>query len=353
MLVANAKAPCLSSLGRFLLAGIVVVCALPGLALAAAADDPLAWVGRMNQVLANSNYDGVFVHQLGQHRETMRIIHRIQDGHLTERLVSTDGSGREFVRDGNELIGYFPDHRIVVVEKRPRSLGFIGGLPGFDGASQANYDVQGVERSRVQGHPTRVITVVPRDSFRYGYRLWIDENTFMPVKTQLSSLSGEIIEQVTFATVSMPARIEDDLLKAEVNTEGFRWLRREPPTFKPGELQAWSAQSLPPGFRRGAGGVVGLPGPPKPSSHLVFTDGLATVSVFIESAGTPPAISRNGTPRKAQGAAQLGAASAFTTVFEGFRLIAVGEVPPATVKAIAESLRPVAEPGPVPGGLRP
>jgi len=306
-----------------------------------AADDPVLWVQRMNQVLANRNYDGVFVHQLGERRETMRIIHRVQDGHLTERLVSTDGSGREFIRDGNELVGYFPDRHIVVVEKRPRSLGFIGGLPGFDTVAQSNYEVRDVERTRIQGRPARVITVTPRDTYRYGYRLWIDEKTSLPVKTQLASLSGEIIEQITFASLTMPARIDDEMLKAEVDTEGFRWLRREPPSARPGEVLAWSAQTLPPGFRRGAGGVSGMPGPPRPSSHLVFTDGLASVSVFIESAGLPPPLSRTGEPRQASGPAQLGAAAAFTTVFEGFRVTAVGEVPPQTVKVIAESLRPV------------
>ena len=313
----------------------------------AGGDDPAVWVERMNQVLADHNYDGVFVHQLGERHETMRIIHRVQDGHLTERLVSTDGSGREFIRDGNELVGYYPDRRIVVVEKRPRSLGFIGGLPGFDPAAQSNYEVRDVERTRMQGRPTRVITVTPRDTYRYGYRLWIDEKTAMPVKTQLASLNGEIIEQITFASLTMPPRIEDEMLKAEVDTEGFRWLRREPPVARPGEVVAWTAQVLPPGFRRGAGGVSGMPGQPKPSSHLVFTDGLASVSVFIESAGVPPQLSRTGEPRPASGPAQLGAAAAFTAIIEGFRVTAVGEVPPQTVKVIAESLRPLqaASPG--------
>lgn len=324
-----------------LLAG--VACAALAPVVSAAADDPRVWVERMNQVLANSNYDGVFVHQLGERRETLRIIHRIQDGHLTERLVSTDGSGREFLRDGNELISYFPDRHIVVVEKRPRGLGFIGGLPGFDPAAQANYEVRDIERSRVQGRATRVITVTPRDSYRYGYRLWIDEKTSMPVKTQLASIDGQIIEQITFASLTMPAHVDDELLKPGVDTEGFRWLRREPPTFKPGELVAWTPQVLPPGFRLSAGGVSGMPGPPKPASHMVFTDGLASVSVFIESAAAPPEPSHQGAPRKEQGPAQLGAAAAYTAIIDGYRVIAVGEVPPATVKSIAESLRPLAD----------
>ena len=307
------------------------------------ADEAAEWIGRMNAALANRNYDGVFVQQLGDRRMTMRIIHRMQDGHLTERLLTVDGTSREFVRDGNELVSYFPDRRIVVVEKRPPGLGYIGGLPGFDPAGQSFYELRDPERVRVQGRPARLITVTPRDSWRFGYRFWIDEKTAMPVKTQLTGVGGEPIEEVTFATLMLPPRIEDELLKAGVDTEGFRWLRRDQPRSKPGDMLAWTTTGLPPGFRRkvAPGSVAG--GPPKPTALLVFTDGLATVSVFVESASLPPLTSRTGEPRSNSGPAQLGAAAAFTAIIEGFRVTAVGEVPPQTVKSIAESLRPVPE----------
>jgi sigma-E factor negative regulatory protein RseB len=309
----------------------------------AAADDAAEWIGRMNAALANRNYDGVFVQQLGERKATMRIIHRVQDGHLTERLVTVDGTGREFLRDGNELVSYFPDRRIVVVEKRLPGLGYIGGLPGFDAAVQSNYEVRDAERVRMQGRPARLITLTPRDGWRFGYRFWIDEKTAMPVKTQLAGQNGEPVEQITFASLSLPPRIEDELLKPGVETDGFRWLRRDPSRVKPVEMLAWTAAALPPGFRRSTATGLALAGPPKPTAHLVFTDGLATVSVFIESASLPPQTSRTGEPRRNSGAAQLGAAAAFTVITEGYRVTAVGEVPPQTVRTIAESLRPVPE----------
>jgi len=311
---------------------------LPVSAAMAAGEDPRVWVERMNQALATRNYDGVLVHQVGDQRSTLRLIHRVQDGHLVERAISVDGSGREFIRADTELVGYFPSRRIVVVEKRARSLGFIGGLPGLEADSLSQYDIADVESGRMQGRVVRVVVVRPRDALRYGYRFWIEEKTAMPIQTQLFAADGSIIEQITFANLTLPARITDDQLKAEVDTEGYRWLRREPPQFKPGEMVPWTAQSLPLGFRRLQRGDGKRPR--KPSSHLMFSDGLASVSVFIESAGTPPALSREGTPRKANGPAQLGAASAYTAHIDGYRVTAVGEVPPATVKAIAEALRP-------------
>ena len=230
-----------------------------------------------------------------------------------------------------------------MVERRSRSLGFIGGLPGVDANSYTQYDLGDAEPAMVQGRPTRLVSIRPRDSYRYGYRLWIDEKTNMPVQTQLFAGDGTIIEQNTFASLSLPARIEEPLLRSQLPTDGYRWLRREPPQFKPGEKVSWAAQALPPGFRRT--GVGGGEVSNKPVSHLLFSDGLVTVSVFIESAETPPALSRNGTPRKADGPAQLGAAAAFTAHIDGYRVTAVGEVPPLTVRLIAESLRPQPEAG--------
>jgi sigma-E factor negative regulatory protein RseB len=310
---------------------------------AAADDDPRTWVDRMNRALAENNYDGVFVHQIGGNRETLRIIHRVRDGRMTERLVSTDGSGREFIRDGSELVAYFPDRRMVVVEKRPRNVGFLGRLPGLDSAIRETYEVRDVERKRMQGRWVRVITVTPRDGFRYGYRLWIDEDTAMPVRTQLASLAGDVIEQISFASLTFPAVIDDEMLRPEVATEGFKWLRRDQPGERDAIQVPWTARpdQLPPGFRRSRHDEARDGTAPRPSSHLVFTDGLAMVSVFIEKASLPPQLSRDGTPRKANGHAQLGAAAAFTALTDGHRVTAVGEVPPATVKAIAEALRPM------------
>src|SRR5271163_4367608 len=88
-------------------------------ASAAVAEEPAQWLERMNQALTTRNYDGTFSHWHGGHVETLRIIHRVQDGAVAERLVSLDGSGREFIRSGLDLACYLPDKKTVLVEKRP------------------------------------------------------------------------------------------------------------------------------------------------------------------------------------------------------------------------------------------
>jgi sigma-E factor negative regulatory protein RseB len=319
--------------------GLLVLAALP--VRAGGEDDPRTWIARMNEALASRNYDGVFVHQIGGRRETLRIIHRVHDGKMSERLVSTDGSGREFIRNGSEWVAYFPDRKIVVVERRA-SPGFISGLHGLGKESEDQYEIRDLQKVRKHGKPARLITVTPRDGLRYGYRLWIDEATAMPVKTQLTA-GDTIIEEIAFVSLSLPARVDVELLKPEVDTTGFRWLRRDVPdqtrmpriSFQPrGDL-------LPPGFRvwqmKASGSKESHD---KPRARFIVTDGLAWVSVFVEPADVPTQISGDGTPRRAEGAAQMGASAAYTARLQGHRVTAVGEVPPATVKAIAESVRP-------------
>lgn len=305
---------------------------LMAVAAGAHADDPRSWLARMNEALTTRNYDGVFMHLHGGRVETMRIIHRVQDGHVTERLVSLDGSGREFVRNGTELTCYLPDRRMVLVEQRPSDSTLLGNLPRFDASTEGFYDLKQVKRTRLMGRTTRVIAVLPKDGYRYGYRLWIDEATTMPLKTQLCDGQGNVIEQVQFANLTLPARIADSAFKPQVSTEGFRWLRQDPKHHVAAETTTtWRAWRLPPGFRMTLRAAQAMPGASGPVEHLVFSDGLASVSVFVEG--------RTQTSATMAGAAKVGSSSAFSTTRDGHQITAVGEVPPETVRVIANSMQ--------------
>jgi sigma-E factor negative regulatory protein RseB len=336
-------------------------------AVATAADDPREWLERMNHALTTRNYDGVFSHWQDGKVEMLRIIHRVKDGQVSERLVSLDGSGREFIRTGSELACYLPDKRTVLVEKRTDRNPLLGNFPTFDQASTAFYDVKEVKRTRINRRDTRVISVTPKDEFRYGYKLWIDEGTAMPVRTQLCDTRGRVIEQLILADdLKINTNIPDTAFQPEVSTEGFRWLR---PDADLGQVLAangadrWNAEKLPPGFRITLRASQSMPGSTGPVAHLVFSDGLASVSVFVEAQrveaqrrASPAAESASGTtttprptaPPAPNGVATFGVTSAFSTVIEGHKVTAVGEVPPETVRSIANSVKSAAPP---PGSL--
>jgi sigma-E factor negative regulatory protein RseB len=300
-----------------------------GLALGA---EPKEWLERMNKALTSRNYVGVFTHVRGTRAETLRIIHRVRGGDVSERLLSLDASGREFIREGDELTCYFPDKRTVLVERRSPDGPLLGALPSLaDGGDSKVYEIRGGERERLLGRTSRVVALTPVDEYRYGYRLWIDEETFMPLKTQLCDQSGQVIEQILFSSIDLPERIPDSMFKPQVDASNYRWLRADRRVAISAPPALWDAMRLPPGFRMSSRANQTLPGSSEPVAHLVFTDGVASVSVFVEP--------RKADDRAAEGPSRVGSSSAFTTVVDDHQVTVVGEVPPNTVKFIATQVK--------------
>jgi sigma-E factor negative regulatory protein RseB len=303
-------------------------------ALPARAGDPDArqWLERMSRALAEQNYDGRFFHLTGSRSETMRIIHRVEKGKVSERLVSLDGSGREIIRNDEEIVCYLPDKRTVLVEKRTGTNSLLAALPSYNESLEAHYSIEKVGKvTKTLGRKTQIIVVQPRDQYRYGYKLWLDQETAMPLKSQLSDRNGRVIEQILFAELNLRERIPLAELKPAVSAEGYRWLRQDPePVRVAGAAVGWSVIRLPAGFRLTTWRIQAIAGSSAPVRHLVFSDGLASVSVFIEPRA-PQA-----TPM--HGLARVGAAFAYSRDLDGHQVTAVGEVPAATVEAIAASV---------------
>jgi sigma-E factor negative regulatory protein RseB len=334
-------------------AGWLIPCAVLGALLTSlpqrsqGADDPRDWLQKMNQALSTRNYDGTFFHLSEGRVETMRIMHRVRGGRVTERLQSLDGSGREFVRNNGELTCYLPDQHTVLVEPRPDHGPFLGSLPQFGADVNEFYRIESLPDARILGRKARVIAVNPKDQFRFGYRLWLDEGTAMPLKTQLCDSRGQVIEQIFFARLEMPENIPDSDLNPVVHTEGMRWVRQGPSHDGASPaLSAFRASELPPGFHLTVAGAQTIGDATVPASHLVYSDGLATVSVFVEA---PPADANPGTGADTaqsgpaeppmQGLARVGSGFAFSTVVQGHQVTAVGEVPAQTVEFIAHSVK--------------
>src|SRR5687768_900768 len=185
------------------------------------------WLERMSEALATRNYEGRFFHLRDSRSESMRIYHRVDKGKVTERLVSLDGSGREIVRNQTEVVFYLPDRRTVLVEKRTDDSTLLAAVPAYNEELEAHYNIERGPFTKALGRRTQVINVTPRDQFRYGYKLWLDDETAMPLKSQLCDRNGKVIEQILFAELNFRDRIPADSLKPSITGEGFRWIRQD------------------------------------------------------------------------------------------------------------------------------
>jgi len=314
--------------------------------VATCAEDPRSWLERMEHALATRNYQGIFVHEHDGQTETLKIVHRVSAGEVAERIVSLDGSGREVIRQNGELTAYFPDRRVVLVERGPEQGLLLTDLLRLDATSAQIYRVGAEPSTRVSGRAAHVVVVEPLDDLRYGYRVWVDESSAMPLKTQLVTATGHVVEQLVFTELSLPARIPDSALLPAVSARDYRWMRHAEETpvaagaAAPDALWSaghWQSGQLPPGFHLTANSMQVLAGAHTVVDHLVFSDGLASVSVFVEPGATAPD-APPGAPAPAT-VTQVGSSTALSTVVDGHRVTAIGEVPPATVRAIAGSLR--------------
>lgn len=285
------------------------------------------WLERMSESLATRNYEARFFRVRDERSDAWRLIHRVERGKASERLVSLDGSGREYIRNESEVICYLPDRRTVLVEKRAEESTLLSTVPVYSERLEANYSIELGGATKTLGRKTQLVLVKPRDQFRYGYRLWLDQETAMPLKSQLCDRNGNVIEQLLFAELHFRERISADLLKPAVAADGFKWLYQDAqqPRVRSASLE-WVIRP-PAGFRLTAWRIQAIAGSSAPVQHLVYSDGLASVSVFIEP--------RNPQTEAIRGLAKVGAAFAYSRDLNGHQVTAVGEVPAATVQAIA------------------
>jgi len=305
----------------------------------ASEDDPHLWLERMSESLASRNYTGVFTHSTRRQSETMRIVHRVGKGASTERLVSLDGSGREIVRTAEEVHVYLPDRRVVLVEPRTDGGSLLEALPEPGPDLDALYELRIQDGHKLLGRDVRVLDIRSRDAFRYGYRLWLDEETAMPLRTVVVDGAGRPVEIINFTQLEMPRRIEARATEPTIDAAGFRWVRHaRRPQAPPTAPVVWRPMKLPPGFRLVASRTQVVPGVDFPVQHLIFSDGFASISVFIE-----PARPEGPAPPQSS---SVGSANAFSTLVQGHVVTAVGEVPLATVRDVARSVGPAPPPGP-------
>jgi sigma-E factor negative regulatory protein RseB len=306
-------------------AALVCLPLLSALGTAQAQSDALGWLRKIQDATRNLSYSGTFVYQHGARSETSRIT-RLASAD-TERLEVLDGMPRELVRTRDTVRCYLPESHVVKVERRTADRNFPALLPGEVNTLLGNYDISLGEVRRIGGFECQGVLLAPKDNLRYGYRLWADTASGMLVRATTVDAAGNQIEQFTFTQLAI-GRVTPDMVKPRhaANT----W-RVEDTSAAPAHLAGWSLNADLPGFHK----VVELTrrmGESKPVGQLVFSDGLAAVSIFIE----PLAPQRE--PLR-PGLASLGAIHIYTREVANHMVTVVGEAPAASVQRIANAVQ--------------
>ena len=300
-----------------------------------ASEDAHYWLNRMSLAVQSLDYTGTFVYLHDGQLETMRIIHRLDESGEQERLVSLNGAVREVIRDNESVTCILADNRSIKVGKSRERKPFPRTLPQDLDAVSQNYRFELLGTERMVGRPSRVVAIMPKDVYRYGYRFWIDEATHMLLKSDLTTPDGHTLEQLMFTSLHVGPDIPDKELQASSQDEDYTWYELENGDKEKTKAHKpiWRVNWLPDGFIRTH--YVYEPMPPGKVTHMVYSDGLASVSVYIEETGEDMDV--------IQGLSTMGAVNAYGLRTQGRQITAVGEVPAETVQMIVESVRYVQE----------
>jgi sigma-E factor negative regulatory protein RseB len=312
--------------GRF----FIVICVFL-LSSAWADEQSLALLKRMNQAANSLDFDGVFLHVNGNKVETLRVIHKMQDDKVLERLYSLNGSPREVIRDAEKVWCFMPERKMGHVGLRAdKNTGFPGFMASNLDELTENYILSSGGFERVADRNAVHLEILPRDVYRYGYEMWADKETGLLLKSVLIDEQKNVIEQYMFAFVNIGANIPDSDLQPMTSKAELEWHNdKEPPEMMPLEDSAWKFNSLPDGYQLINVLQRVMPMGDQRLEHMILSDGLAGVSVFIEKTGDLSAqISME----------KMGAVNAYVKSVEGSLVTVVGEVPAAAVKVIGEAL---------------
>jgi len=306
---------------------------VPGSAQDARRDAPRSeaqWIQAARTAALRVNYTGTIIYQAGGEMTSSRITHMFDGSKSHERIQTLDGKPREYLRkrsgSDDEVQCLIPESKKIIVEKRSVEDSFPSLASASPDEILQRYEAKLGPVERVAGLEAQALALEPRDNLRYAYRLWLDRTTGLLLRAQTLDERKEVIEQISFSDVRIGERIDRSALKSPWSTDGWSVVRSE---YRQADLAklGWIVPT-PDGFRRTKEVVRRMHS--ADAMQVVFADGLATISVFIEPGSAladPPDSVR-----------VHGPTSAFSRRVSEALVTVVGEVPPGTVRAVAQSV---------------
>ncbi len=313
---------------RRALGAVVLVCSGLAQAQVQAPADGMTLLRRIYEATEKLSYSGTFVYQQGERTETSRITRLAGPGGGVERVEVLDGMPREIIRTRDTVRCYLPESQTVKVERRTDPRAFPAMLPEQVSELARNYTISRGEPMRIAGYDCEAVILTPKDQLRYGYMLWSDVKSGMLLRARTFNHKGETVDQFSFAQLGV-GNVPRDSMKPRHQAQNWRV---EDAAVTPANLgrSGWTVGADLPGFRKIIE-VTRKLSEARPVGQMVYSDGLAAVSVFIE-----PMSGRAETTRP--GPSSLGPFQIYTREVANHIVTVVGEAPAISVQRIATAV---------------
>ena len=308
------------------------------------ADDLSDILKRMSDVGQSQNYRGTFILRKSDNLSALEVAHGVDEKGVWERMDSLNGETKKILRHNNRIISVYPERQLVTLRHTNKQQSLHLQLPENIDKLELFYSMTRLKDDRIANHAALVVDLLPRDQYRYGYRYWIDKETGMLLRCDLISENNEIIEQMMFTSLEYLEGASSHDFDLQQFERFNQQVMNTPETEVVNSKETkWQVKQLPNGFMLTQNTMRYLQQPVMNKQqadketagmapdlqHLVFSDGLASVSVFIEK--------NKGNAGHLQGASSMGAVNAYGYSSGDFFVTVVGEVPEKTVQQMAQT----------------
>lgn len=292
------------------------------------------WLARLQEAASRRTYTGTFVVTAADRLSSARIWHVSEGLQNIERVDALSGVPRTVFRRNDEVLTLLPQSHMAISEKR-QSLGqFPDWLSRADASIAQHYELRPLGLDRVAGWEADVAKLIPKDGWRFGYRVWTERISGLVLKLQTVGLDQSILEQAAFSDMQLASSLSIGKLSAMMNeVQGYR-IKKSELMLTTADQEGWDWKAVVPGFKLVSCYKRDIPQrvPGASGMQCAFTDGLAGVSMFIE----PFDAARHGRPMS-HDAFAMGATRMQMQRVGDWWLTAVGEVPQPTLQQLARS----------------
>lgn len=288
------------------------------------------WMQRLHDAARNRAYTGTFVVQSGNDMAVSKIWHVCDGRQQLERIETLTGSPRITLRRNDEVMTFLPERQTVLKERRDALRIFPDFLRTPSQKIETYYQAWKTGRERIAGVDAEVVDVVPKDALRHGYRIWSESSTGLVVKLQTRDAAGQVLEQVAFTELQLNAPVKTEVLARQMsNTKGMRVVQPQM-TATQAEAQGWRLKADVPGFQSMSTQVRSY-AEGQSTVQWIFSDGMASVSVFLQSF--------DANRHKQEGALADGAMQSMSKRVGDHWVTAMGEVPAETLGLFMQSIQ--------------
>jgi sigma-E factor negative regulatory protein RseB len=288
----------------------------------------------MSNAMKSLNYKGTVVFLKNGKLEAMKYFHAVNNEIEQERLQSLNSPLREIIRNADLVSCHFVTAQQMIVDYRPFEKSFLLDMPKNMDSAAEDYSFELVGQENIALLPAYVITLKPKDNFRYQRKIWIEKTHFLPLKVVIYDFLGEALEQLVFTELevkdSIPVSSDKLLSSAPAALQGNSSSLSVTARAKDSqENPPFEVAEMPHGFQQIFYNRSRVHNSDQLVDHMVLSDGFSSVSIYMENKNTT----------MQSGLQSAGAVNSFSRSIGDYELTVMGEVPAPTVQKIADGIK--------------